>query len=296
MNDTTLNILICFSLCFIALAYLRSIYVSSGNGEILTDNDNYDFTTVDSIIFPAANVWGAFVDVAGRLLLVFLFFLTMIRIGDGDDKTILYLVLVGMVYFFLKLKIVNSYYRKFANENFLEYSDEGNIYDFEGPIYVLGHSRKFKNIVNLRIKGHDTKLFTYDYTTGVGDKESTAHLTILQVGFDFKLPALVLNPKRTGMFGSYALPTYGIMLPQEIYLDGPFYQTHRLIAGRMSRLEALQIFTPDFLEKLLGFTDVKLQLYGKKMIIVRYGIEDDPDKLRGMFKVAELFIAKIDSH
>lgn len=223
------------------------------------------------------------------VLLSFVYF-----VGSGNPIYLLATLSIAIPYMLFLSDAINKSFKDFATENQFYYSRKGFVNDVSGPIFNLGHSHSFKNIIKLRMKNHKVIFFHYEYETGSGKNRRSYAFTILEVKFDAHLPRMLLNPKKsileTELFNAYE----GVVKPMKINLDGGLCNTHELIAENNFQLEALEIFTTDFSDELAKYEDLRLDFDNNSINIICEGEISNKTELEEMFKIADHLIERID--
>lgn len=148
-------------------------------------------------------------------------------------------------YSIVRSRIQEVFMRQFAEANGYSFQDVGGIAGRPGTIFSLGHSRVVTNIVSGRYMDRPIQLLNYNYTIGGGKHSYTYFSTIFQIDFPATLPRMFLH-QRGNMF---VVDGMDIKIPdgQEVHLEGDFDNFFRLTVQKGFEIEALQIFTPDFM-------------------------------------------------
>lgn len=158
------------------------------------------------------------------------------------------LLILIISYNIVRSRVQKTFMRQFAVANGYNFQEDGDLAGHPGSIFSLGHGGAATNVVSGRYLDRPIQLFNYHYTVGSGRNSHTYFFTVFQVDFPAVLPRLFLH-ERGNMF---AVDGMSVKIPdgQEVHLEGDFDNFFRLTVQKGFEIEALQIFTPDFMEKL----------------------------------------------
>lgn len=252
-------------------------------------------TIIEKIIKVIINTSGLFV------------FIHLLFNGTNDDG-IFFLILIIIIalnnssgFSFIRKK--ENIYQGFAKRNGLDYFDntfsvipENLFPSFLGTFtFSSGHNRRINNLVTFNLYGKAIYLFDYQFETGVGKTKNNHYMTIIAIGTNANLPKIMLSPHES----IFTKDIRNIFAPQfenmiNVHLDGRLEDKCNLIAQRGHQIEALQVFTPDFIEVYEErFSDIRLELANDKSYIIHDGRIFNRKYFKPMIELAEYMIKEI---
>lgn len=255
-----------------------------------------DLPVLDETIEDVSKTTGAYITshyrkhliVGGILWIVWAgVIIYWIMVSPDLDKA--FLILAPIILFFgfqayVHNKILSIFMRQFAAANHYQYQQDETLDGLNGFAFDIGHSRKATNVVSGQYQGHPLKLFHYNYTIGYGKHSHTYYLTVFKLTLDVRLTDLFLRSKRLD-FGKSLTLTF--KNEQQIHLEGNFDQFFTLLAPKGFQIEALQIFSPDFMLKMRDeWQDFSLEFIGNDIYLYCENIIDKKDKLYKMYDLA----------
>lgn len=159
--------------------------------------------------------------------------------GDIFQMTLI----VGVILFaYITNQYLVRFWRDMARANGWEYEEVGNPHALHSVMFRQGHSQSVTNVVTGVIDGRSFRFFLYQFKVGSGKSEHTYAYTVFSFKFNGTFPSIYLNRKFAG---------YSVSVGEEIPLPGEFEDKFILAAPRGYEVEALEIFTPDVLAKIL---------------------------------------------
>jgi hypothetical protein len=169
-------------------------------------------------------------------------------------------------------KMLRDFYRQFAQKNGFNYSQTSQPEKETGALFEVGHSKKIYDYITGEIKGFPVSLFNYYYTVGSGKSSRSYSSTVWSIDFKTRVPTMVLLVDRH-FFGD-DLSNNNINNVSKIGLSEDLEKHFTLYSERKFEIEALQIFTPEFLNKIyesyknysLDFVGTKLYIYNNNII------------------------------
>jgi len=181
--------------------------------------------------------------------------------------------------------------KKFAKEIGFKYLGKGNISSVEGCIFEPGYTKRISDLIVGRDKDHEIRIFTYTFTVGFGKSAHTYSFTIFENTFSKNMPHILLEPK--SLF--FDPMDFGFVGGHEMTLEGDFNKHFSFTVEKEFEIEALQIFTPDFMADLMdtskkfGFEFCKNKLY-----IYNSSFITKPNQIEDFFNISNKLCNKID--
>ncbi len=200
--------------------------------------------------------------------------------GTLEDPRVIFILFLPAVAYFgalavFKKKLRHIFYRQFASANGFSYLMTGWLEGLSGAIFSVGHSKKMEDIIEGNLSGVPISIFNYQYTVGGGKSAHTFQRTVWKVDFKTPVPSVILLVD-SHMFGDN-LSDNTIKLPGRINLGGDLESHFTLFCEKKFEIEALQIFSPEFLNLIfenykqfsLDFSDTSLFIYSNRIITTK---------------------------
>ena len=200
-------------------------------------------------------------------------------VGAGEGQFYLAFFPLGIVVIILAgiwNGILAKFYEQFAIRNGYDYRRNGTVKG-TGALLEAGNSRDYFNIVRGRYLEHLITIFNYEYTIGSGKNRRTYRFTVFEIDYDKVLPNMFLRSDRHRW--STIKPKF--QDGRRLDLEGNFDDYFDLFCEEKFEIEALQVFAPNIMEKLmkewnnlnLEFVDDKIYIYQPKYISKKVDLE-----------------------
>ncbi len=199
-------------------------------------------------------------------------------------------VLIG-AYSVFKNKVLREFMQQFALANKMTYSQKGDASSLTGALFNLGHSHSMTNVVSGSFTDNNLSLFDYQYTIGSGKNSHTYACTATQIDYPSVLAPVLLTVDYQSFGG--IVPFFGAW--EKIKPEGNFDKNFDLYTKKEFEIEALQIFSPDFMVKMLGsWPEFNLEFNGNKIIVFYNRIITTKTELQKMFDLIKYLIVRIE--
>ncbi len=200
------------------------------------------------------------------------------------------LILWAMFLGGLKEEILVKFYQQFASMNKYNFTHSDiNIVE-DGVLFREGRDRIKLNIISGKFKNHSIALFNYSFTVGQRKSQHTYFYTVFEIDYDKRIPRMFLRSDR------YKLLMFkpDFQNGRRLRLEGDFDKHFDLFVEEKFEIEALQIFTPDIMHKLmtdwskftLEFTNDKIYIY----IVDKISKKED---IQSMYNLAKYLIDRL---
>lgn len=188
---------------------------------------------------------------------------------------------LSWVYAWLRAKVLREFMMQFAAQNGYKFSKSESASGLEGALFKIGHDQVLEDVVSGNYKGYPIRLFVYKYVVGYGKNQQHCESFVMEVDFGSLLPHVMLSSRSQSFTGVdiLALSLSGSMLSlkSKIGLEPPADQFFELYSEPGFEQEALEIFTPELLARLVAlpkkytmeFVGNKLFVYSKLLIYKR---------------------------
>ncbi len=181
-------------------------------------------------------------------------------------------IVFGLIYSAFKTSFRHKFFEQFAIANNFTYTKTGEVPNLLGAIFQVGHGAKNEDIITGEINHLPLRLFNYFYKVKQGKSSKQYATTILEIDFQTPVPPLLLLIDKH-YFGD-DLADNNLTRVSKITLSTPLENHFSLFAETKFEIEALQIFTPEFLQLLyekysllnLDLVDTKLYIYTKGLV------------------------------
>lgn len=187
-------------------------------------------------------------------------------------------------------KARDAFWKQVAQNNGWEY--KGTVDDVVEPgiMFKQGKGQNIEHLLLGNVDGRAFRMFKYSFTIGEDKNETTYWYTVFAFRFEGAFPHIYLNNKHN---------SYSISAGEKLPLPLEFEKQFLLSAPKKYETEALEIFTPEILTKLLdgGFTH-DIELVDHELIMFVDGSTDSFKKLEKEFNKAmeleDIFDEKLD--
>lgn len=193
---------------------------------------------------------------------------------------IAFLPFLAVVFYLVALRdgLANYFWKQFAEINgwaYRNYSDPGRE---SGIMFRQGNSRNIFHVIEGNIGDRRFRIFNYEFITGHGRRKKRHYYTVFAFKFNGSFPHIYLNNKHN---------SYDINAGEKISLPAEFEKIFSLSVPRKYEIEALAIFTPDILAKLLD-SDFHhdVEFVDREVLIFTEGRVDKFEKLEREFNLA----------
>jgi len=136
----------------------------------------------------------------------------------------------------------------FATRNNLTFVKDRLDPGYSGMIFDEGHARKITRGYGFPGRA---EIGNYVYTTGSGKNKQTHTWGYIKVKLPRRLPHMVLDSKSNNVFGRFSNLTDTFGKDQVLSLEGDFNDYFTLYAPKQYERDALYVFTPDVMAKLI---------------------------------------------
>lgn len=146
---------------------------------------------------------------------------------------------------------------------------------FAGMIFDEGHTRELKEGL---VMPDGTELGNYQYVTGSGKNRSTHSYGFIKIPLARSLPHMVLDARSNNLFGALSNLPDTFSADQTLSLEGDFDKYFTLYAPKQYERDALYVFTPDVMAKLIDEgSKYDMEVIGKELYVytsVRLNLTD----------------------
>lgn len=231
--------------------------------------------------FWMAVIVGFIVSAFFAVLGVIIFLSTIDIFNAGVSLGIALLLFVVSIlphYVWARNRIESIFWKQVAEVNGWQYKENSDVSKEPGVMFRQGHSGNISYYIEGVIHGRQFRIFRYTFTVGYG--KATTHYSYIVFAFKFNgsFPHIYLNNKHNA---------YGISTGEKIPLPLEFEKKFSLSAPKKYEIEALQIFTPDVLAKMLdnGFI-YDIEFVEQEVLMFVGGAINDFEKLENAFNKA----------
>lgn len=161
---------------------------------------------------------------------------------------IIFLGLVGHVYRSRSNSKKLAAMNKFAIKNDIDFKARSNLVVQLGMIFNQGHTRYFSPQFTMP---DGTEIGNYHYTTGSGKHRKDHHWGYARIQLYRNMPHMILDAKHNNMFSRFSNLPELLATDQILSLEGNFDSYFTLYAPKQYERDALYIFTPDVMAKLI---------------------------------------------
>lgn len=244
-----------------------------------------EVTSVSRAVWSKAKISWIFwvILITSLFLTLYSLFVALDTIRTTDQMSLLAAIFwpacFPLVYLlWLQHQVATSFWKQIAGINGWQYKDNSDVSNESGIMFKQGNGRMMNHYINGVIEGRQFRIFNYMFGIGSGEHRKIYKYTVFAFKFDGTFPHIYLNNKHN---------SYSVKTGEQVSLPSEFEKQFVLSAPRRHEIEALEIFTPDILSKLL---DMKLihdiEFVEQEMIIFADGVVSDFEKLEKEFNMA----------
>jgi len=145
--------------------------------------------------------------------------------------------------------------------------------------------KEVEDIVSGYYLEHPLRLFTYHYSVGSGKRKRTYHHMVFELTFDTHLPRILVRSRKQNFRFDH---------PNEVRLEGNFSDHFEFGVDEQYEIEALQVFTPDFMAYLLDLPQpLSIELIGNKLFLYADRVITKRHELHYFYEVARHLIERL---
>ena len=252
----------------------------------------YDQKT-KTLFFGASLLWAGF--------FLYLFFTSPALNNSKDDSEQIYIFLallpaflVGGLYASFYGKIEKLFMQQFAAFHGLIYTGKGPVDNLNGGLFSIGHGHVFNHTISGVFQNHQINLFFYQYTIGSGKQARTYQTTVLNIAYSHVLPPtlLMVDNQYFGGFDPKLSFDKPVKLKPEMDLDKQF----DLYCQEKYEIETLQIFSPDFISKMMNdWKNYNLEFSGNSLTVFKSGKILNAAELNNFFNLAKHIMTGLEN-
>lgn len=198
-------------------------------------------------------------------------------------------VVIWIWYGNIREKAADDFMRQFAVANDYIYKARGSTKELEGSLFHIGHTKEMEDVVSGYYLGHPLRLFTYHYSVGgsgkPGQSKRTYNHMVFELTFDTHLPRILVRSRKQKFTFDH---------PHEVRLEGNFSDHFEFGVDEQYEIEALQVFTPDFMAYLLDLPrPLSIELIGNKLFLYADSVITKRHELHYFYEVARHLIERL---
>ena len=227
---------------------------------------------------------------------ILIFLLLFIGITLTIRTSVPHFLVFAVMGIFLVIGIVSNQMRSYLMEQFAKslgfsYEPKGDLTTVAGTIFNVGHSQEMKNVISGKDgDGHPIRIFSYNYTVGSGKNAHTYYFTIFENTFLGKMPHILLH--KQSFFADIEPDLSGA---EHIKLEGDFGKYFSLSVEKEFEIEALQIFTPDFMQELIeNAKKLNFEFFQSKLYIYTPGFIGSREELDSLFNLSNELCVRLE--
>lgn len=219
------------------------------------------------------------------------------NLSEDEGKGIIFLMFmpIGIAFVILaklKNRLLHVFYKQFAAANKFTYQKKGWLENRQGAIFKVGHSANMSDIIQGQVAGLPLSLFNYGYTVGSGKNSQMYEKTILEIDLKILTPPILLLVDAHGFGDNISDNTLSRV--SKIDLGGDWEKHFNLYTETKFEVEALQIFTPEFLHLIYDkYKKFSLDFLGQNFYVYSNGVIANKADLDLMLEFARLVAEKI---
>ncbi len=227
-------------------------------------------------------------------MLVFSVVITVLLLFFNRDFRVIILGIIPfLAYCGRSFSSAQTYFMKqFALHNNLDYLSTIPLSEVTGNLFKEGRSKRIEHVLSGTYNNQKTRLFYYRYTVGHGKHSTTFRLTVLEIFFEkTDFPHILLKPARGRFFGRRGKREKGEI---KINLEEEFKNDYDLFVKEGYGVEAMQIFTPEFLRLLKEENfSFSIEFKANRMYVYSNFTRQSKEQLQEIYEVAHGILDRI---
>lgn len=176
--------------------------------------------------------------------------------------------------------------KAFANSrdfSFMSGNTFGQTIDKHGMLFQLGSGRYIRNSAGGKAGNFNAWLYQYVFSTGSGKNRHTHNHTVCEIKIGNRLPHVIIDSRETGR-GVNAYVSQTLQKSNIVNVASGFEKDFTFYAQTGLEQEALEIFTPDILEKIKTYSrSFDIELIGDTMYLYSNKVSADVEFYNYMF-------------
>ncbi|MDQ3075995.1 MAG: hypothetical protein M3Q34_02610 [bacterium] len=184
--------------------------------------------------------------------------------------------------------------KQFALANGYTYEDKGNLETLPALYLKIGHSRDMNHVISGVYRDCPMKLFEFNCTIGYGKQRRHIHFTTFEIEYKTKLRSIFLRSKKDKWAITNLFEGMGddMKFGKVLKLEGDFNHYFTLyVPNEDYEIEALQIFTPEIMVKLMDTADgFSFEFIDNKLFIYNRNVINEKGSLNKLFAFAKTLI------
>ncbi|MFA5871920.1 MAG: hypothetical protein WC858_04355 [Parcubacteria group bacterium] len=197
-----------------------------------------------------------------------------------------------LAYGFIQKNIRHAFMQQFAKTNNFSYQRWDSIAFYPAPYLDIGYDRTVEDVVSGEYLGLPVKFFTFSCKKGYGKNKQTISFTVCEIHYKCNLPRIFLDAHHRNIFTNGPSPK--LQGEEIISLEGDFNKYFTLYVPRGYAIEALQIFAPDVMAKLIDKSKkFDLEFTGDHLYIYSSSVISTKEDLYSMFDLAKILTMEL---
>jgi hypothetical protein len=266
---------------------LESIAGPKGNDPPIIDED-IESVNQSTLLYIRKN----YVVFAAFFLVIVITFTWLSIYWKVYNLFFLPIFLAFLAYGYIQRNIRHAFMQQFARANNFSYQKKAPVEIFSAPYLEMGHSRKIEDVVSGKYLNFPVSFFTFSCTIGYGRGAKHIIFTACEIHYTANLPRIFLDSHHRDFLSAdiHAKPLDG----EVISLEGDFNKYFTLYVPRGFEIEALQIFAPDVMAKLIDNSkQFDLEFIGDHLYIYSSGTIDTKQGMRSIYELAKLLVIEL---
>jgi hypothetical protein len=200
-----------------------------------------------------------------------------------------------LYFYYFSDKAQKIFIRTFAEKNNLEYQKSIAMHEVKGSLFEIGHTRRIINVVRGGYQGQEARFFYYSYSVNHGKGAVTFPITVLEIFFEkVEFPYIFLQSKKMSHAINFDNGIRRNRNEIKVNLGDELKRKYTLFVRDGYGIEAMQIFTPEFLDFLVeNNSDFSIEFSDNRMYVYHNDAIRRKKQLESLFNVTKKIIDKI---
>jgi hypothetical protein len=270
------------------LNHSSSLELESSRGDSPIVDEDIESVNQSTLLYIRNN----YAIFAGFFLIIIIVFVWLSLYWKVYNLFFLPVFLAFLAYGYIQKNIRHAFMQQFAKANSFSYQRQADLGQFPAPYLEMGHSRKIEDVVSGKYLDLPVSFFTFGCTIGYGRNAKHILFTACEIHYTANLPRIFLDAHHHEFMNIdiFRKPMDG----EIVSLEGDFNKYFTLYVPRGFEIEALQIFSPDVMAKLIDKSkEFSLEFFGDHLYIYSSKAIDTKQGLYSIYDLAKILISEL---
>jgi len=204
------------------------------------------------------------------------------------------LLFFPFLYASVRENIMHFFMQDFAMTNSYKYQKMGLIKEIKAPYLQMDGYRYIEDVVSGIYNNCPMRLFNFNCIIGSGKNTQHIIFTVCEIQYKTNLPRIILDSQPNIWTRDLAIEEFDIKDEEIISLEGDFNKYFTLYVPKGYEIEALQIFAPDVMAKLIDKAKMfSLEFLEDHLYIYSHHVIEKKSDLYSLYELAKILIEEL---